>query len=188
VKATSLLMVFVVAKLLVLVCHGVALSPWAPGAYFWQDVLAALLFAAFDWCIRRAQWLGWGVYALLTVYVAVNVPIACTLATPLTWPLLRATRGTLADSIGHHVTLINLARMAVVLIVAAAAPFVVKRICSVLSLRLRAALVAAAAVSLPLGPLAAARLNHRARFSGASVRGSLGTAEEPRACWQRRLR
>jgi hypothetical protein len=31
-------------------------------------------------------------------------------------------------------------------------------------------------------------LNHRARFSGASVRGSLGTAEEPRACWQRRLR
>jgi transcriptional regulator with XRE-family HTH domain len=33
-----------------------------------------------------------------------------------------------------------------------------------------------------------ADLNHRARFSGASVRGSLGTAEEPRACWQRRLR
>jgi hypothetical protein len=33
-----------------------------------------------------------------------------------------------------------------------------------------------------------APLNHRARFSGASVRGSLGTAEEPRACWQRRLR
>jgi hypothetical protein len=30
---------------------------------------------------------------MLVLYIAVNVPVACTLTTPLTWPLLRAARG-----------------------------------------------------------------------------------------------
>ena len=44
----------------------------------------------------------------LAGYTALNVPLACLLSTPLTWPLLRATGGTIADSIGHHVTAANL--------------------------------------------------------------------------------
>ena len=62
--------------------------------------------------VRRRPALGWTLYGLVVLYVAVNVPVICELATPLTWPLLRATRGTLADSIVHHVTPLNLLRLA----------------------------------------------------------------------------
>jgi glucan phosphoethanolaminetransferase (alkaline phosphatase superfamily) len=158
VKATSLLGVLVLAKLLVLAGRDIPLSPWTPWAYLWQDVLVALLFGALDFASRRSPWLGWTAYALLALYTAVNVPVACTLATPLTWPLLRATRGTLADSITHHVTAANLVRLAVVLAAAAALPFVLKRLLPLLSMRVRAALVVAAIVCLPLGPMAAARV------------------------------
>ena len=47
-KAISLLGVFVLAKVLVLAGRDVPLSPWTPWAYLWQDVLVALLFAAFE--------------------------------------------------------------------------------------------------------------------------------------------
>src|SRR5436190_17724495 len=108
-KATSLMGVFVLAKALVLAHRDVPLSPWAPWAYLWQDVVVALLFAALDGATRkRCPWVGRAAYALVVLYVAVNVPVACTLATPLTWPLLRAARGPLADSITHHLTIANL--------------------------------------------------------------------------------
>jgi hypothetical protein len=157
-KATSLLGVFLLAKVLVLAGRNVPLSPWTPWAYLWQDVLVALLFAAFDHAARRRAWAGWSVYAVLALYTAVNVPVACTLSTPLTWPLLRAARGPLADSIAYHVTTANVVRMAVVLVGAALMPFVVKRLFHVLSLRLRVGMAVVAVVSLPLGPLAAGRL------------------------------
>ncbi len=86
-KATSLLGVFVLAKVLVLAPRDVPWSPWAPWAYLWQDVLVALLFAALVYATRKRPWVGWAAYTLLAVYAAVNVPVACTLATPLTWPL-----------------------------------------------------------------------------------------------------
>src|SRR5205085_5661647 len=96
--------------------------PWAPPAYFWQDALVALAFAGVDRLLRRRPRVAWGLYALAAGYVAVNVPLACLLSTPLTWPLLRATRGTIADSIAHHVTAANLLRVGCVLAVAALAP------------------------------------------------------------------
>src|SRR4051812_14856262 len=126
-KATSLLGVFILAKLLILAGRDIPLSPWTPWAYLWQDVLVALVFAALDLLTRRRSWVGWSVYALLALYAAVNVPVACTLATPLTWPLLRATRGTLADSIAHHVTAANCLRLAAVLAAPAPPPHPVKR-------------------------------------------------------------
>ena len=107
-KATSLLCVFVLAKVLVLVHRDVPLSLWTPVAYLWQDVAGrAAVRGARRLTRRKRPWVGWAVYALLVLYVAVNVPVACTLATPLTWPMLRAARGTLGDSIAHHATAAN---------------------------------------------------------------------------------
>ena len=156
-RAASLLGVFVLAKLLVLAGRDIPLSLWAPWAYLWQDVFVALLFAALDYAVRRA-WVGWAAYALLVLYTAVNVPVACTLSTPLTWPLLRAARGPLADSIAYHVTAANALRLAAVLAAAVVLPFALKRLIPLLSPRVRVALVVAAVVCLPFGPTAAARL------------------------------
>jgi arylsulfatase A-like enzyme len=157
-RAASLLGVFLLSKLLVLAGRDIPLSPWTPLAYFWQDVLAALLFAAFDFAARRRPWAGWGVYGLLVLYTAINVPVACTLSTPLTWPLLRATSGTLADSIAYHVTVPNLLRLAAVLAAAALLPVFLWRLRPHVSPRTRVALVVAAIICLPLGPVAADRL------------------------------
>jgi glucan phosphoethanolaminetransferase (alkaline phosphatase superfamily) len=158
-KATSLLCVFVLAKVLVLAPREIPLSLWTPWAYLWQDTVVVLLFAALDRATRRKQpWVGWVVYSLLVLYVAVNVPVACTLATPLTWPMLRAARGTLGDSIAHHATAANVIRLTLILATAGTLPFVLKRVLPRLSLRARAAVVVAAFVALPLGPVAARRL------------------------------
>src|SRR5262245_11198311 len=121
-KAISLLGVFALAKILILWGRDIPLSVWTPLAYCWQDVGVALLFAAFDFATQRRPWVGWSLYALLALYTAINVPVACTLSTPLTWPLLRATSGTLADSIAYHVTLPNLLRLIAVLAAAALLP------------------------------------------------------------------
>jgi lipoteichoic acid synthase len=157
-KATSLLGVFILAKLLVLAGRDIPMSPWTPWAYVWQDVLVALLFGAFDYAFRRRPWIGWVVYVLMVLYAALNVPVACTLATPLTWPLLRAARGPLADSITHHITIPNLSRLVAVLAAAVALPFVLKRLLPRIAPRIRVAVVVAAMIGLPLGPMAAARL------------------------------
>jgi hypothetical protein len=157
-RAVSLLGVFVLAKVLVLAGRPVPLSAWALPAYLWQDVLAALVFAAADALLRRRPWAGWALYAAAALYAAVNVPVARTLSTPLTWPMLRAARGTLADSIAHHATPGNLLGLGIVVGAAAALPFLVPRLLARVPGRVRIAAVVAAVVSLPLGPVAAARL------------------------------
>src|SRR4051812_20413219 len=122
-KAVCLLGVFILAKVLILAGREIPLSPWTPLAYLWQDLAVVLVFAILDgWLSRRWPRIGWWLYAVLVLYSAVNVPVACQLSTPLTWPLLRATRGALADSILHHVTTANVLRMGVLLTVAAALP------------------------------------------------------------------
>ena len=156
--ATSLLGVFVLAKVLVLADRDITWSVWTPWAYLWQDVLVVLLFAGLLQLTRRRPWVGWVVYALLVFYAAVNVPVACTLATPLTWPLLRAARGTLADSIAHHITTANLFRLGAMLSAAVALPIGLRRLIPLISPRVRAGLVVGAFVCLPLGPMAASRL------------------------------
>src|SRR5262249_16053456 len=105
-RAASLLGVFVVAKVCVLAGRDVPCSGWAPIAYVWQDLLVEGLFAAVDYLLRRS-WAGWMAYASIAIYVAVNVPVARVLSTPLTWPLLRAARGPLWDSIVAYVTWAN---------------------------------------------------------------------------------
>src|SRR5262249_44636026 len=73
------------------------------------------------------------------------------------WPLLRAARGALADSIAHHVTAANLVCVVVMAAAAAVLPVVLRRI----GRRWFLAGVAACIVLVPLGPLASARIEAR---------------------------
>src|SRR5262245_15582016 len=143
--ATSLFAVFVTARALLLGCGVISLSPWLPLAFLWQDVLFVLGFALLErFSPRRLIAV---VYLPLVVYVAVNVPVACVLSTPLTWPMLQATRGTLADSILYYVTPLNLFRLGAVLAVGLLLPVWLRSRWP----RLRRRLQVGAAV---LGPLA----------------------------------
>jgi arylsulfatase A-like enzyme len=158
-KAASLFGVFVLAKVLILAESGVPISAWTPLAFLWQDALIALLFGAVDSALRRRPALGWGLYGLASLYTAVNVPVACLLASPLTWPMLRAARGTLADSIVFYLTAANLLRMAVVIAAAVVLPSAFRRLLFRIPPRWRLAGAAGIAVSLPLGPLATAHVS-----------------------------
>jgi hypothetical protein len=157
-KALSLFLVFALGKALVLAGRSVPWSAWTLPAYLWQDVLAALVFAVLDHALRRRPWVCWTLYAAAAAYTAINVPVARVLSTPLTWPLLRATRGTLADSIAYHATPDNLLCLAILLAAAIALPLLLPRLLRRVPTRLRLAVVAAAVVCLPLGPVAAARV------------------------------
>jgi hypothetical protein len=157
-RALSLFLVFVTAKVLVLAGRDVPLSPWSPLAYFWQDALVAVVFAVVDRLARGRPLVGWSLYAAAVGYVALNVPLACLLSTPLTWPLLRATGGTIADSIAHHVTAPNLLRVGCVIGVAALLPRLLRPAVARTSPRMRVAFWFAVAPLLPLGPVAAARV------------------------------
>jgi Sulfatase len=120
-RTVSLLCVLVLAKLAMLIGREVPLSAWTPFAYFWQDLLVVLLFAALDTLTRRRPWVAWTAYAVIVLYAAVNVPVARVLSTPLTCPMFRAAAGPLGDSIGHHATALNVALL--LLVVAAGAGF-----------------------------------------------------------------
>ncbi len=102
-----------VAKILALSGRDLPLSAWAPFAFFWQDILAALVFLALDVCLGRPV-LAWLLYGASLFYIAVNVPVARVLGTPLTWNMMRAARGPLADSIWHHATISNLGSLMLV--------------------------------------------------------------------------
>ncbi|HEY7326388.1 MAG TPA: sulfatase [Gemmataceae bacterium] len=157
-KAVSLFGVFFIAKVLILAGRDVPCSAWTPLAFLWQDILIALLFGTVDYAIRRSVSLGWCLYGLISLYTAVNVPVACLLASPLTWPMLRAARGTLADSILLYITVANLLRMTVVIGVAIALPFMLRRLLHCIPWRWQLAGVAGASISLPLGPLATSQV------------------------------
>ena len=59
-RAASLLLIFILAKVAVLSGHALSPSFWTPIAYLWQDVLVALVFALIEFIIkRRSAWLYW---------------------------------------------------------------------------------------------------------------------------------
>ena len=154
-RATSLFCVFALGKAMVLIDHPPPWNGWAPLAYFWQDALVALLFAAVDFLLRKSpagNRFASALYWLLTIYAALNLPVERAVATPLTWPMLRAARGPLADSMLLYATWTNALLVAAVLGIAAALP----------RLRIRAprgALAAGAILMIALGPFASARLD-----------------------------
>ena len=149
-SAVSLFLVFVIAKVAVLWGRAVPVSPWTAIAYTWQDALVALIFAVIAWRCRHAVVLYW----LLAVYAAINIPIAAVLSTPLTLPMLRATSGTLADSILLYATPVNLLKI-VVTVAAAALPHFIARVPQ----RSGRALIALAIACVALGPIASARVD-----------------------------
>jgi len=96
-RAASLLGVLVIARMLTQDGTPVPISFWTPIAYLWQDVAVVLAFFLMDDALRH-NWLGWTFYGLIVAYVALNVPVARVLSSPLTLPMIRAAGGPLADS------------------------------------------------------------------------------------------
>jgi phosphoglycerol transferase MdoB-like AlkP superfamily enzyme len=163
VKAASLLTVFVVAKVAVLWGRSNPPSGWSLVAYVWQDVAVALLFAAVVWVLRNARGgpaLSSLLYWLLAGYAALNVPVGIVLSTPLTWPMLRATSGTLADSIFLYATWRNILLVLLTLVTAAALPSILRVWPSAPALSMtRATAFAAALLLIAVGPAATSRVD-----------------------------
>ena len=109
------------AKAITLAGRPIPWSAWSPFAFFWQDVCVALIFFAIDRSLKRPV-LAWIAYGAIAAYAALNVPIVRALSTPLTWTMMRAARGPLADAVRHYVTAVNLIALAVPLVLAIALP------------------------------------------------------------------
>src|SRR5688572_8399178 len=150
-KAASLFGVLAVAHTLMLVGHSVPMSPWAPVAYLWQDLVVALVFGAIDHLIKRPR-IEWTLYGILVLYCAINVPITRVLSSPLTWTMMRAARGPLSDSIRYYVSAQNIGAIVAVVVAAVVFPLVFHR----MKFQLRPPIVLAAIIVTALGPLATA--------------------------------
>ncbi len=156
-RAASLLLVLLVAKLAILSGHTLAWSFWTPAAYLWQDVLVALFFAALDLAAQRiglTTRVTWSIYWALAIYAAINIPVGRVVSTPLTWPMLRAARGPLADSILLYITWTNSLLVLLTLALAALLPFVLQSVPRRFLMMVAAGALAIAA----LGPMASARV------------------------------
>lgn len=156
-KAGSLLIVFAIGKAAVLWDRAVPAS-WTLLAYVWQDVVVALAFFAAEAAARRtraSRRLPAILYSLLAAYAALNIPVMIVLSTPLTWPMLRATSGTIADSILLYVT----TRTVLTVLLAIVAAIVLPRVIARLATRARRACLAAAVVVVIAGPLARMRVD-----------------------------
>jgi hypothetical protein len=180
-RAVCLFAVLAAAKTLTLVSLAGATLPasfWSPFAYLWQDVLVALLFFAVDRRLTRPR-LQWAVYAAIVAYISINVPVTLVLSTPLTWTILRAARGPLADSITHYVTAWYLAGLALPAAIGVALPLLLAR----RPVHVRRSVVAAAIVIVAVGPLAVSRVDTRGLHRNAI--GALVTTSLPRLWPQR---
>lgn len=126
-NAFALFGTLVVARLLVVAGHELPVSAWTPVALLWQDALVALLFGVAERMGRRHSVVTNAAFWTIVAYTAVNVVLARVLSSPLTWPMLHATGGALADSITHYLTPANIALMAAVGLVAAVLRLMVTR-------------------------------------------------------------
>src|SRR5215831_13508998 len=158
VRAIALFGVFVLAKLAILIGREVPVSGWSVVAYFWQDAVLVLIFGVCDRAGQRVSilrcWVGWVLYGACVTYAAVNVPVARVLSSPLTWPMLGAAGGALADSIKYHATRGNLALMTLVIASGAIFPAIVYRLPGRITSKHLAGGAVAAVALVMLGPLA----------------------------------
>ena len=163
-RAAGLFAVLIVARLLTLDGSRIPISLWTAPAYLWQDVAAAMVFAIVDYIVRR-DWFGWTLYGVLVGYVALNVPIARVLSSPLTLPMIRATGGPLSDSIRYYITLKNVGAIALVTIIGAVLPIGFAR-----WRPRRAAIIAVFAAGLAIvapGPYAISKVDTAGRYRNA---------------------
>ncbi len=155
-RAASLFAVLLAARAVTLAGRDVPLTPLSPFAYLWQDVVTALLFYVLDALLHWRR-VGWAAYAAAVAYVAVNVPVTRVLSTPLTWTMLRAARGPLADAVLHYATAANLLALAAPLVIAIVAPFALTR----RRFSMPRAVLAAILPVVAIGPYAASRIDTR---------------------------
>jgi phosphoglycerol transferase MdoB-like AlkP superfamily enzyme len=174
-RAVSLLAVLVACKatILVLVREPVALSPWTPLAYLWQDALVVLGFVLLDALVLPAP-AAWLLYGVVALYAAVNVPIAAVLSSPLTITLWRASGAALSDSIAHYVTGRNLVALCVPLATAIAVPCLLRAA----AMRVRPAGIAALGAVAALGVTTTPRVETRGLHRNAI--GALVASAMPR--------
>lgn len=159
-RSASLLLVFVLAKTVVLSGHIAPATGWSLVAYLWQDVMIALVYGAFDLALHKIgapTQIAWAMYWAATIYAAINIPVGRVLSTPLTRPMLRAARGPLADSMRAYLTALNI--LLVVFIVAAAVvlPWLVRRVPP----QFARWVVVCALIVVLLGPAASSRTDTR---------------------------
>lgn len=169
-RALCLLLVAAAAKLALLLLRasdGVGpgpYTPWLPAVLLYQEIWAVLAVLAVDrallslgtW-LKRPVWadrLGWGLYAAVAGYVALNVPIARQFGTPLTYAFLEATDAALGASILAHATASNLLVFAGLLVLAGLAP---RMIAGTGSRRRGLAVLVLVLMVLVLGPIGARR-------------------------------
>src|SRR5258706_9016529 len=124
-KATALLIVFLLCKLLVLAGRHIDFTPFALAAYIWQDCLVVLLFAGVEHIVGKK--ISWALYTAAVLWAAINVPVTRMMSTPLTWPMLHAAGGPLLDSTKHQPALQNLASILVTATTAVSAPILLQR-------------------------------------------------------------
>ena len=155
-RAAGLVAALIAAHVLAVGDRQLPASAWLPSALLWHDVAVAAGFWVIDRATRESRWT-WIPYWILVAWSALNVPVARALATPLTMPMLRAADGPLLDSIAHYVTPANVGAMAVVILIAAAAPALLPRI----PVRIRAAIALATIILAAAGPTAATRVDVR---------------------------
>lgn len=189
-KTFCLLAVLVLAKMLSLARFELPGSLWVLPACLWQDLLIVAVQAAIDGAGRRLRWCGWAFYVAVTAYAALNVPLARLFATPMTWPMLRATRGTIADSISHQLHWETLVPVVLVLAAGAVLPVLFERATLRPSALARTAMFLPAALLLGLGPLAESRVDLPAAHGNALfvlVTSALPrvAAQETREEWSR---
>jgi arylsulfatase A-like enzyme len=155
VKAVSLLVVFLAAKICMVWGHAMPLTGWALLAYTWQDVAIALGFAAVEIFARRTRVLYW----MLAIYAALNIPVERALSTPVTWPMLRAAGGPLADSFRVYLTFANVSLVLLTLAVAALMPRLLERVPQRAFVSTAGLAAAWAAALVLLGPMSASRVD-----------------------------
>jgi sulfatase-like protein len=150
--STAFLIVLVFAKAIALSGHPLALSWWAPIAYFWHDALVALIFTAIAALVGKRGPAAWSLYATLTLYAILNIPVVRAVSTPLTAAMWRAARGPLADSIWIYATWQNAMLCVAAALCACMAPLACRRIPG-------RVIVPGLAACVMLGPAAAARVD-----------------------------
>jgi hypothetical protein len=125
-RALCLFGVLVAAKAMILEPGVLVSSVWAPVAYFAPDVLVIIVAAAIDILLRRRR-LGWWIYGAAVAVVAIEAPVAAVLGSPMTLPMMRASRGPIADSIVYYVTWSNVLRSAAIAALGVTLPIVLAR-------------------------------------------------------------
>ena len=155
-KALVFFIILVAAKALALSGRSVPVSVLATLALIWQDALAAVVFAILISLMRR-EWMKWTFFAFAVIYIAFNVAVIRVLGSPLTWPMFKAARGTLSDSILHYLRFDVLAPVIGLIAVGCVLAYVLRKV--ELTRRTGLVVISAALALIAIGPFASSRID-----------------------------